>query len=138
MPRPEDRECGWFHWKPDKVVSDGEKSDIGFAASHFYKDIKLFLIMDKVDVPLFSWARWLPITYNEQNKLRNFMYDGESAKSTLEFLYSELSRRESMGGVTEQMQEYVVLVFRSAMFRNHPVSGYIEKAKDLGFHFVFF
>lgn len=111
---------------------------IGFAASHFYKDIKLFLIMDKVDVPLFSWARWLPITYNEQNKLRNFMYDGESAKSTLEFLYSELSRRESMGGVTEQMQEYVVLVFRSAMLRNHPVAGYIEKAKDLGFHFVFF
>lgn len=95
------------------------------------------MIMDKVDVPLFSWARWLPITYNEQNKLRNFMYDGESAKSTLEFLYSELSRRESMGGVTEQMQEYVVLVFRSAMLRNHPVAGYIEKAKDLGFHFVF-
>lgn len=43
-----------------------------------------------------------------------------------------------MGGVTEQMQEYVVLVFRSAMLRNHPVAGYIEKAKDLGFHFVFF
>lgn len=58
---------------------------IGFAASHFYKDIKLFLIMDKVDVPLFSWARWLPITYNEQNKLRNFMYDGESAKARWNF-----------------------------------------------------
>lgn len=42
-----------------------------------------------------------------------------------------------MGGVTEQMQEYVVLVFRSAMLRNHPVSGYIEKAKDLGLSFVF-
>ena len=58
---------------------------IGFAASHFYKDIKLFLIMDKVDVPLFSWARWLPITYNEQNKLRNLCMMAKVQKARWNF-----------------------------------------------------
>lgn len=111
---------------------------IEFAASHFYKDVKLFLIMDEEDVPLFSFARWLQITYNEKNKMRNFMYDSESAKVTLEFLYSELSMRETLGGVAEGMPEYVVMVFRSHLISNHPVSKYIEKAKDLGFRFVFF
>ncbi len=109
-----------------------------FAASHFYKDVKLFLIMDEEDVPLFSWARWLQITYNEQNKMRNFMYDEESAKFTLEFLYSELSMRESMGGTAEGFPDYVVMVFRSQLISNHPVSKYIERANELGFRFIFF
>lgn len=109
-----------------------------FAASHFFKDIKLFLIMDEEDVPLFSWARWLPIIYNENNNMRNFMYDTESAKVTLEFLYSELSMRESIGGAAEGMPDYVVMVFRSQLISNHPVSKYIEKANSLGFRFVFF
>lgn len=109
-----------------------------FAASHFYKDIKLFLIMDEEDVPLFSWARWLQITYNEHNKMRNFMYDADSAKLTLEFLYSELSMRESLGGVAEGMQDYVVMVFRSELISNHPVSKFIDKANSLGFRFIFF
>lgn len=109
-----------------------------FAASHFYKDIKLFMIMEEEDVPLFSWARWLQITYNEHNKMRNFMYDGESAKVTLEFLYSELSMRESLGGVCEGMPDYVIMVFRSQLISNHPVSKYIDRAKELGFRFVFF
>lgn len=111
---------------------------IEFAASHFYKDIKLFLIMDEEDVPLFAWARWLQITYNEQNKMRNFMYDADSAKLTLEFLYSELSMRESMGGASEEMPDYVVMVFRSQLISNHPVSKYIERANELGFRFIFF
>lgn len=109
-----------------------------FAASHFYKDVKLFLIMDEEDVTLFSWARWLQITYNENNKMRNFMYDSESAKLTLEFLYSELSRRASMGSNVSALQDYVVLVFRSELISNHPVSKFIDNAKELGFRFVFF
>lgn len=111
---------------------------VEFASSHFYNDVKLFLIIDKEDIQLFSWARWLKSTYNEFNKMRNFMYDAESAKYTLEFLYSELSRRESNKNEIKELPEYIVMVFRSQYISNHPVSQYIEKAKDLGFHFVFF
>ena len=109
-----------------------------FAASHFYKDVKLFLVMDSDDVKLFDWARWLKITYNEDNMMRNYMYDEESAKLTLEFLYSELSRREGMSEISDGMFDYVVLVYKSHLINNHPVSKYIGKANELGFRFIFF
>lgn len=109
-----------------------------FAASHFYKDVKLFLIMEEQDVKLFSWARWLKMTYNEETRTRNFMYDEESAKVSLEFLYSELSRRESMGKIDKEMPDYIVLVYKSQVISTHPVSKYINVAKNLGFHFIFF
>lgn len=108
-----------------------------FAASHFYNDVKLFLIMDETDVQLFEWARWLKNTYNEMTQTRNFMYNEESAKISLEFLYSELSRRES-AGTSEGLEDYIVFVYKSDKISDHPVSQYVEKAKDLGFHFVFF
>lgn len=110
---------------------------IEFAASHYYKDVKLFLIMDECDVEMFEWARWLQIFYNDSTGTRNFMYDEDSAKFALEFLYSELSRREGAGKKAE-FQDYVVLVYRSENVNNHPVSKFISKAKELGFRFVFF
>lgn len=109
-----------------------------FAASHFYKDVKLFLIMEEQDVKLFSWARWLKMTYNEETRTRNFMYDEESAKVSLEFLYSELSRREGMGKIDKDMPDYIVLVYKSQVISTHPVSKYISMAKELGFRFIFF
>lgn len=110
---------------------------ISYAASHFYKDVKLFLIMEEEDVPMFEWARWLQNTYNDSTGTRNFMYDGESAKVSLEFLYSELSSRESAGNVTG-LPEYIVFVYRSDVISEHPVSEYIDRAQEFGFHFVFF
>ncbi len=111
---------------------------VEFAASHYYKDVKLFLVMDECDVEMFEWARWMQIFYNDNTNTRNFMYDEDSAKFALEFLYSELSRRESAGKAVKELQDYVVLVYRSELVNNHPVSKYISKAKELGFRFVFF
>lgn len=110
---------------------------IEYAASHFYKDVKLFLIMDEDDVPLFEWARWIQNTYNDMTGTRNFMYDEASAKISLEFLYSELSRRESLDSVAG-LEDYIVFVYKSDIISDHPVSEYVSKAKELGFHFIFF
>ena len=110
---------------------------IEFAASHYYKDVKLFMVMEENDVELFSWARWMQIFYNDVTKTRNFMYDHDSIKFSLEFLYSELSMRESLGTLHEEMVDYIVIVYRSEYINNHPVSKYIARAKELGFRFVF-
>ena len=111
---------------------------VEFAASHYYKDVKLFLVMDECDVEMFEWARWLQIFYNDNVGMRNFMYNDDSAKFALEFLYSELSAREGAGKAAKDMQNYVILVYRSELINNHPVSKFISKAKELGFRFVFF
>lgn len=110
---------------------------VEFAASHFYKDVKLFLIMDEDDVPMFEWSRWLQNTYNNITGTRNFMYDKASAKISLEFLYSELSRREGMKN-TSTWEDYIIFVYKSEVIQDHPVSEYVSRAKELGFHFVFF
>ncbi|MBQ8318332.1 MAG: type VII secretion protein EssC [Lachnospiraceae bacterium] len=107
-----------------------------FATSHFYKELKLFLIIDEGDVSLFEWARWLQNTYNETSGMRNFMYDGESAKEALEFLYSEMSERE--GAKREDREDYIVIVYQSKDIKSHPVSKFISKGKELGFRFIFF
>lgn len=111
---------------------------IQFSTSHFYKELKLFVIIDSSDVQLFEWARWLQNTYNDLTDSRNFMYDAKSNKAMLEFLYSELSQRESMGKNDDKGDDYVVLVYRSDAIRNHPVSNYVSKCKELGFRFIFF
>ena len=111
---------------------------IQYAASHYYKDVKLFLIMNEDDVPMFEWARWFPIFFNDSTGTRNFMYDEDSIKFSLEFLYSELSMREGLGKNVEGLVDYVVFVYRSDFVNNHPVSRFISQAKELGFRFIFF
>ena len=113
---------------------------IEYSASHYYKDVKLYLIMDENDVDMFKWARWLPAFKNDATKTRNFMYDEDSMKFTLEYLYSELSRREQISKDMDKIdvEDYIVLVYRSENINNHPVSKYISKAKDLRFRFIYF
>ncbi len=108
------------------------------ATEHYYQDMKLFLVMDEQDVQLFRWARWIK-NMSEGGMIRNFAYNEQSNKVVLEYLYSELCEREKLKkNEVEQMPVYIVLVYRSEVIGNHPVSKYVEKAVELGFCFLFF
>lgn len=105
---------------------------------HYYQDVKLFLLMGKEDKQYFSWARWFRNT-NEDGGMRNFMYDEESSKMILEYLYAQLSEREKLNRESiEALPTYIVFVYRSGLLGEHPVSNYLEKAASLGFVFLFF
>lgn len=104
----------------------------------FYQDVKLYFILDPDDARLFSWLRWMKHTWNDVIASRNFMYDDESAKKVLEVLYSELAQRETMKEKEiNTLCQVVIFVYRSEKLMLHPVSRYIDKARSLGFHFVF-
>lgn len=133
-----DRNAVGFIGSRTKLYQMAKNLIIQYAASHYYKDVKLYMIMDEDDVPMFEWARWFQIFYNEHSGTRNFMYDEDSIKFSLEFLYSELSMRESLGGKIEGLVDYIVFVYRSDFVNNHPVSKFISKAKEYGFRFIFF
>lgn len=112
---------------------------LDLAARHFYSDVKLYFIFEEKDQKQFEWMRWLRHAYDERTDSRSFMYDEESEKFVLEFLYGELSRRENMSKEKRQEQpHYVVFVYRSKSLVLHPVSRYIGKSENLGFTFVFF
>ena len=108
------------------------------ATEHYYQDMKLFLVMNEQDVELFTWARWIK-NMSENGIIRNFAYDEKSNKVVLEYLYSELCEREKLKEKeVGSLPVYIVMVYRSEVIGNHPVSKYVEKAVELGFCFIFF
>lgn len=112
---------------------------LDISARHFYSDVKLYFILDEGDIPQFEWMRWLKHAYDLRTDSRSFMYDEESSKLVLEFLYGELSRREGLSKEEKAgLEHYVVFVYRSQALSLHPVVQYIPKAKELKFTFVFF
>lgn len=133
-----DRNAVGFIGTRTKLYQMAKNLIFQYAASHYYKDVKLYMIMNEDDVSMFEWARWFQIFYNDRTGSRNFMYDEDSIKFSLEFLYSELSTRESLGKKAEGMLDYIVFVYRSDFVNNHPVSKYISRAKEYGFRFIFF
>lgn len=110
---------------------------VQFSTTHFYRDVKLCLILEEQDAEMFTWVRFLQNFQNDYTGMKNIMYDLESTRKGLEFLYEELSRREDASGKGE-WEDYIVFVYRSSMIQTHPLADYIAKAKEYGFHFVFF
>lgn len=116
---------------------------IQIAAQHFYHEVKMVMVMGESDTKLFSWARWFQNMTEDKSGVRLFMYDSQSTKAELEFLYSILSDRESAkkennSSDTVYGTTFVVLVFRPEGIASHPLMNYVEKASALGFNFIFF
>ena len=106
------------------------------STEHYYQDLRMFLLLGEEDKDYFAWARWFR-NLSEENGMRNIMYDENSKKNVLEYLYFVLSEREKQKK-DNIMPTYVVFVYRSEMLGNHPIINYVEKAEQLGFVFLFF
>ena len=109
------------------------------SGQHFYEEVKEYLILGREDVPYFEWTRWIRNFSDEDLGMRFIIHDDESIKAGLEFLYGELSIRESLKeSQIKQLAHFVVYVYRSEKFMEHPVKEFVKYAKRLGFTFVFF
>lgn len=109
-----------------------------FCIEHYYKDVKLYLLMGKEDKQYFEWARWFK-NFREDNGMRNFGYDEQTGKLMLEYLYAQLSAREKMKEQEiKKLPTNIILIYRSELLGEHPVSNYLENASKMGFIFLFF
>lgn len=114
---------------------------ITIAGQHFFKDVKMIFFINEEDGPYFSWVRWLQNSMDDEHIARFVVYDDDSRKTMLQFLYSELSMRESVAGGHKEgifSVHYVVFMYRSDMLGGHPVTSYVGRARELGFTFLFF
>ena len=112
---------------------------ISVCSGYFWNDVKVFMVMDEIDAPDFSWIRWFRHLTSENSRMRNLIYDDQSRKSGLGFLYEELSTRDSMDETTlRSLPYYVVFLYRTDKIMNHPVMKYVAKAEKLHFSFIFF
>lgn len=108
---------------------------IDIAARQFFSDVKMVFVAEAEHKEQIKWLRFLPHVYNEDIKVRNLVCDDESKNLIFEYLYKELTLREQ----NKTHKEHIVVFFYDEYgFKSHPISKFVEKAKDLGVTFVFF
>lgn len=100
-----------------------------------YHDVKLFLVVRPEQAELIRWTRFLPHLKNDDYNVRNIVCDDESKTYLFEYLYKELSRRESE---KRTYPHIVILLFDEMGIKKHPIIKFISKAVSLGVTFVFF
>lgn len=101
----------------------------------YYSDVKVFFVIEEEYSKYIEWIRLLPHLQNEDLGIRNIVCDEESKNILFEYLYKELSRRENSDVTNPRI---VVFVYNEIGFKRHPISQYVEKAKELGVTFIFF
>lgn len=108
---------------------------IDLAARQFFSDVKMAFVAEKEHKEHVRWLRMLPHAYNETIGVRNIVCDDESKNLIFEYLYKELTLREQ----AKKYEENIIVFFYDEYgFKTHPISKFVEKAKDLGVTFVFF
>lgn len=108
---------------------------IDIAARHYYSDVKMLFVAEQNNKDNIRWLRLLPHVYNDALGIRNIVCDTESKNIIFEYLYKELTFREN----SKQYENHIVAFFFDEYgFKSHPVSKFIDHAKDLGVTFIFF
>lgn len=108
---------------------------IDLVARHYHSDVKLFFIAKKEHKQKIHWLRMLPHAYNDVIGTRNIVCDDESKNLIFEYLYTELTNRERSKYYDNNI---IVFFYDEYGFKSHPISKFVDKAKDLGVTFVFF
>lgn len=108
---------------------------IDIAARQYYSDVKMVFVSDKEHKEDIYWLRMLPHVYSEEASGRTLVWDDESKNLVFEYLYKELTEREQSKSFDHHI---VVFFYKEYGFKNHPISKFIDKAKDLGVTFLFF
>lgn len=122
-----------------KLYQIAKNMILNLATEHFYQDVKFFFIIGEDDKEQFAWTRWFHNSYTDDVSIRNYMYDEESAKIVLEYLYSEFSKRDQEN-ISEQAScpDLIIFVYRSEKLSNHPLIQFVPRARELKATFLFF
>lgn len=108
---------------------------IDVVARQYFTDVKMVFVAEKEHEEQIQWLRFLPHVYNDAIGIRNIVCDDDSKTLIFEFLYKELTVREQNKSFTENI---IVFFYDECGFKSHPISRFVDKAKELGITFVFF
>lgn len=108
---------------------------LDIVARQYHTDVKLVFVAENKNKEHVWRYRMLPHVYNDLLHTRNIVCNAESKNLIFEYLYKELSAREQK----KSNDNHVVVFFLDECgFNSHPISKFVNKAKDLGVSFVFF
>lgn len=121
----------------DRLCAMARNIILTIAGQHYYDDVKFYFLMSNDDVNDFYWIKWLKNITDAGR--RNIMYDQDSKKVILDAIYNELSAREGEKEFkADKSVHYIVFAYRTKELMEHPITKYVNNAKNLGFTFIFF
>ncbi len=98
----------------------------------YHTDLRLCFTLS--DDPKYRWLRMLPHVGNDELGIRSIVCDERSKNVIFEYLYKELSARETSKRTAPHIAVFVCADYG---ITSHPISRFIGTAKDLGVTFVF-
>ena len=107
---------------------------LDIAIRQYYTQVNIFLLADETQLERVKWIRFLPHLYT--GKMRNIACDMQSRNNVFEYLYKELTRRAEEGA--EKAIHLVVFVLNELGIKNHPITKFMECARELKATFIFF
>lgn len=103
----------------------------------YYNDASMFLICSQEQAKNLEWVRFIPHFQKETGLARNVACDKDSCDMQYEYLFNILSFRESAKERRSKFPAIIVFVTSQMGIYSHPVSKYMDRAKELGVFFVF-
>lgn len=108
---------------------------IDIIARQYFSDVKMVFVAENRHANKINWLRMLPQAYDDLAQLRTLVTDDESKNIVFEYLYKELTIRNQ----AKKFENHIVVFFFDEYgFKSHPISKFVNTAKDLGVTFVFF
>lgn len=108
---------------------------VDICARQYNTDVRLFFVSSPINSKRVEWLRYLPNVSNSVAGIRNIVCDDESKNLIFEYLYKELTIREQRKKHNDHM---VIFLYDEYGFNSHPISKFVDKAKDMSVTFVFF
>ena len=108
---------------------------VDLCARHYHTDVKMIFVAESEHKDRIWWLRFLPHVANDMLGSRNIVCNDESKSLIFDYLYKELSARKQA-----KRYDYNIVVFfyDEYGFKSHPISKFVDSAKDIGVTFVFF
>ena len=110
---------------------------LDICARQFFSDTEMVFVAEKQNSEKISWLRFLPQVLNVENGTRNIVCDDESKNRLFDYLYKELTYRESIKDSKVAFKHILVFFYDEYGFQRHPLSKFVSKGKDLGVTFIF-
>lgn len=108
---------------------------VDVCARQYHSDVKMFFVAEKNHAQQVYWFRMLPHVQNNALGIHNIVCDDSSKTVLYEYLFKELSSREQNKVSTPHI---LVFLYDEYGLKSHPLSKFVENAKELGVTFVFF
>lgn len=99
----------------------------------YASDVYLFFVCEPEHADKISIFRFLPHVNQSDVGFRGIACDYESKNRVFDFLYKTLSQREK----DKPAQHIIVFFYDKCEFNTHPVSKFLQNAKDVNTTFVF-